>query len=237
MRPLIILSTMFLMATSAWAKVTEKNCRIYDVNDKNNVWEEGVGEFGDPNSDSDSQTVELWTSGRRTIHVGVGQMSWDEVRASIKTDTKPNKDKIILVKPNGSKVNIQIKLYPSERGSVYFLRKPTEKFLFVAKFDCSSTDEAVKANIDTALVKELTTKEYKALPKVVRDRLDSFDIAFAMGDGYYDVIDSKYYRVVNKKGELIGYKLWANMSYTEGDDTEATVTYDRNGLPLIDSLE
>lgn len=51
-------------------------------------------------------------------------------------------------------------------------------------------------------------------PKV-RAAFTEVDLAYEMGDGYYDVINSAYYMVFTKEGHLAGFMEAALMSYTE----------------------
>lgn len=49
----------------------------------------------------------------------------------------------------------------------------------------------------------------------VQEALKSVDLAFEMGDGYYDVIQSAIYMVFTKNGKLAGFMEAALLSYTE----------------------
>jgi hypothetical protein len=54
--------------------------------------------------------------------------------------------------------------------------------------------------------------------KAVRDALKDVDLAFEMGDGYYDTLKSALYMVFGTDGKVIGYMEAALLSYTEDDD-------------------
>jgi hypothetical protein len=77
----------------------------------------------------------------------------------------------------------------------------------------------------------LSPSQIKALPKAVKQSMSETDIAFEIGDGYYDLYELHTYQVLDpRSGEVVGYFEHAFLHCTQGDDVEAFVKYDRNGL-------
>lgn len=52
----------------------------------------------------------------------------------------------------------------------------------------------------------------------VKETLQSVDLGYEMGDGYYDVLKLELYMVFDKNGKLLGFMEAALMSYTEDPD-------------------
>ncbi len=70
---------------------------------------------------------------------------------------------------------------------------------------------AYPGNKNTKLIKFIDIKS-----SVVKEALQSVDLAFEKGDGYYDVIKSALYMVFTQDGRLAGFMEAALLSYTEG---------------------
>lgn len=60
--------------------------------------------------------------------------------------------------------------------------------------------------------------ELKDMPKVVSDTFATVELAFEMGDGYYDTLASAYYEVKDSNGAIVGYLEAALLRYTEDPD-------------------
>lgn len=231
----ILLASLSLSSIAVAAQKTE-SCRIYDVNERNNIWEEGLGETGHPSSDSDSQYLEITTVNSRVVRIDLGQGGW-----SNKTDKitkKKNADGIEYLIVEDSGIAVKIQVYESGRGAVSVRKRANGSFGFVAKVDCSSIDALKKTHYDDKNARAFSHEEFLKLPKVVQQRLNSVDIPYEMGDGYYDLKELTYFKVFSKDGEFIGYIAKALMYYTEDqDEVTAYVLFDRNGLRFGDVIQ
>lgn len=68
-------------------------------------------------------------------------------------------------------------------------------------------------------VSRMTATEFKALPPALRGALNSVDLPFEMGDGYYDFVSEKWYRVRSSfDGRVLGYLNQVRLSYTEDSE-------------------
>lgn len=54
-----------------------------------------------------------------------------------------------------------------------------------------------------------------ALPSKIVKALDQVDLAFEMGDGYYNLLASAVYEVADEQGRVVGYIEAGFLSYTE----------------------
>ena len=208
------------------------NCRVVSVNDSKNPWEEGLGVFGDPDADSDSQNVGFWWKGKKLESVSVGQMSWTP-NTQVVTITDDGKSTQYQIDYSKS-ASVLLKVYRSEMGVILHRPHFKNKWTMVGTFDCSSVKEVEAASKADKNVRALKSSEVKKLPKTTRDNLNRVDLPFELGDGYYDLKFSRYYVVNSKDGQdILGYLLWARLHYTEdNEDIEVLVRFDRNGLRL-----
>lgn len=211
------------------------NCRVVSVDPDLSVWEEGLGQYGDPNVDGDSQNVYFSMKNGKIDYIRVGQMTWDSDSAKI--TVKPliaemGTTYLYTVTEGGE--FLQLKVFPSQRGVVLHRPEPGAKLGAVATFDCSSVEEMETARPESRNARVMTSAQFAKLPKDVRDNMAKVEMAVEMGDGYYDLEKSKTYAVYSTANpqELIGYIEWGHFEYTEGDDVEAFVRFDRNGLRL-----
>lgn len=231
MNKINLLSVMVLsafLAQPASAKQPHaSSCRVANVS--YGLWEEGLGVFGTPDTDDDSETVSFNWKNKKITDVSVGQMSWNTKEHSITAKSSARNTAYSITTDDEA---ISVKVFASERGVVLIKESEETPWREVATFDCSSTKVVDAASTDDANVTELNKTQLKSLPKGVLDNLNAVDIPFEMGDGYYSIKQKKYYAVRKSKTskEVVGYLIWVELSYTEGDDTEAIVRFDRNGL-------
>jgi len=213
----------------SWTQLTAtESCRVVTVNESANIWEEGLGTYGDPEVDSDSQTVVLDATGNRVNEIAVGQMSWMADDAVLRKSTVQGKA-TWEAQPEGTDQKIRVIVYSSMRGIV-LLADGNSSFARVATIDCSSLQTLENAALVHDNVIRLSQVERRALPAAVRAEMSKTDIPFELGDGYYDLKWSRLYRVVEQDGSTAGYMEEAHLTYTEGDDVDVIVRYDRNGL-------
>lgn len=205
-----------------------ESCRVVTVNEATNIWEEGLGVYGDPEVDSDSQRVELTAVGSRIQEIRIGQMSWSRDEAVLRRSTSQGRT-TWEAQPEGTDQNIRIIIYPSQRG-IILLADGGSTHQRVATIDCLSIAELETSHIGFDNVTRLTNGERQALPARVRAEMAKTDIPFELGDGYYDLQWTRLYRVKNRNGVVVGYIEHAYLTYTEGEDVEVYVRYDRNGL-------
>lgn len=208
-------------------------CRVVTVVEANNPWEEGLGVFGDPEVDSDSQDVSFTWKGKKLQSISVGQMTWIPGTETITIDTEGTTSTYQIDYSKSS--SVLLKVYSSQRGLILQRGRIKDKWKTVGTFDCSPIDKVETASIGDANVKALKGQEIKKLPRLVQDNFGKVDLPFELGDGYYDLKVSRYYSVTEDSGDVFGYLLWARLSYTEDKDyVEVLVRFDRNGLRLGD---
>jgi len=224
----IVFVLMVVFESSMALAVTHGNdCRVVTVDQEVNPWEEGLGVFGDPESDSDSQNVNFNYGGS----IRVGQRSWKKNKLTIKESDSATEYLI----PEESGESVLLRIYPSERGVILYKERSSSSWQTVGTFDCASVVEVEKAVLDSGNIKVLSPVQFKKLPKLVRENLDSVDLAFELGDGYYDLNESKTYEVTSTKGAktVVGYLLWGSLHYSEdNEDIQAILRFDRNGLRI-----
>ncbi len=231
-----LMSLVFLAQSAAFGVVSHgEDCRVSSVNESANPWEEGLGVFGDPDVDGDSQAVSFEGTRANVAAIGVGQMHWIiDTDDTIEVTVEKNVTKYLLGNVD-SKSAVLLKVYPSERGIILYREKQSAKWQTIGTFDCSSVSEVEKASIRSSNVTKLGTAQVKKLPKSLRSNIDKVDLAVELGDGYYDLKASQLYAVNAKKDatQIVGYLLWAKLTYTEdNEDVVVLVRFDRNGLRL-----
>jgi hypothetical protein len=224
-----ILVIAFGVLAAHVAGASELKCRVVSVNESQNVWEEGFGTYGDPSVDSDSQEVTIESSGTTVNEVTVGQMRWQKSDGDKLSMTKANDKTNITIRPKDSAETIVITVYASQRG-VVLRADGTEGLGRVASIDCSSLKALETAYPGKRFVTQLSDRAFQALPKTIRTEMGKTDIPFELGDGYYDLKSLVVYVVKDRAGETVGYLKAAHLSYTEGDDVDVLVRFDRNGL-------
>jgi len=225
------MKTFFLIALSVFLTVpsiaADKDCRVVST-ESENPFEEGLGVYGDPDSDDDSETVTLPETGKAES-LSIGQMSWRTKNGDkISRKVTPRGATVYKVIPKGSDDYYAVITYKSERG-VLLLNEGGKDVAF-GTIDCSSLADVKAASIGAPGTKALTAAQRKALPKGVTANIDKLDLPLEMGDGYYDLKVTRLYEV-RKEGNVVGYLLWAKLHYSEdNEDVEALVRFDRNGL-------
>lgn len=226
-------------AVNAQAATEYKTCRIDRVNEAYNVWEEGLGVFGS-DADDDSETVVFAYNGKNMQYISAGQTTWRNKAGDSKityTQSKTKKGTSTIFSINGKTDAAQFTVNSDERGTFSYSQYK-KKFVTVATFDCSSVEDVNKVgwNFKAANVKLVSRAEYKKISKTVLTNMGNTDIAYELGDGYYDFINGtdRFYQVTAKGNpkKLVGYIFTAKYNYTEGDPVVALVRYDRNGLKL-----
>ncbi len=65
-------------------------------------------------------------------------------------------------------------------------------------------------------VTKMTNAQFQALPPALKRTLGSVDVPFEMGDGYYDLVSERWYRIRSTvDGRVLGYLNEVRLSYTE----------------------
>lgn len=236
------LSTLGLMGpvASAAPVTTYESCRVTAVG--LDVFEEGLGVYGDESTDSDSMEVTFRRRDGKVDKVSIGQMSWPG-DAGDSLVVKPTNEKgvtqYLITSRDPANVSgfvIQIKTFAKSQRGVAFYLSPAEtknNFKKLAEFDCRSVTTVQNSMIGNSNVEKMMEQQRKALSKRVRDNLDALDIGYRMGDGYYDVVRAEEFFVRESTGEVAGFLIRATVHYTEDDeDIEVLVRLDRNGLYL-----
>ena len=226
MKFVLIVLSVFLSIPSI---AGERECRVVRSED-NNPFEEGLGVYGDPDVDDDSEIVSLPETGK-IVSLSIGQMTWRTKDGDkITRQETPRKAVIYKVVPHKGKGYYAVVTYPSERGVL--LRNEEGEDSVFGHIDCSSVDEVKAASIGSPGTKALTAAQRKALAKEVTTNIDKLDLPFELGDGYYDLKATRLYEV-RKESKVVGFILWAKLYYTEDkDNVEVTTRFDRNGLWL-----
>jgi hypothetical protein len=216
------------------------SCRVESVSKLNDhVFEEGLGEYGNPSSDSDSEQIIIPSPlVAISTSVQVGQMSFRETDGHSLKVRVTNSSEIVDVKVKDGSYRLQIRYSRgSERGVVLYA-SGASKFQELATFDCSSVSLVESTEINNRNATRLSFEGTRRLAKKLRDRLDAVDFAVELGDGKYDLKEQRTYQVRDAGLQVVGYIVWARLHYTEdNEDIAAQVRFDRNGLRLSDEIE
>lgn len=89
-------------------------------------------------------------------------------------------------------------------------------FATSGEFDFGHPDEVLKETF--VFSENIEVIEFEALPKVVQKTMGDIEIAYELGDGYYDSLKEVYYQVLDESGNVVGYMKAGIYSYTEEDD-------------------
>ncbi len=233
-----ILATLLALSAQMSYAAYEKiyDCRNETIYAAGDFMEEGLGVYGELDVDSDSQEVTVSRDDGK-LHIGVGQMTYGlhEDRNEEITYKRVGTVDTYKVKWPGT-YELLLKFYQTGRGIVLYREQSADAWDEMVAFDCSPVKFLESAAIGETSVRKLSQSKFMRLPEKVRDRLNAVDMAFELGDGYYDVKDSQIYEVVKKEGRkyvLQGYILWSKLSYTEDPEfVEAEQKLDRNGLRI-----
>ncbi len=228
----LVISMVSIHSTSFAATTPEISCRVVKVIEDQNWMEEGLGTYGDPSSDSDSQKFEVFTKNGRLADIQLGQSSFEPSNGDVLLRTTEGNNKVFKINPADTDIELKVILYPSERG-VVLTAEGGKELAIMATLDCSSlkvlesTDPLLESN-----AKKMTAKQIAALPKSITDHMSKVDVPSELGDGYYDVKSVKTFRIFDTKDTslVVGYIDFYWLSYTEGEDITALVRFDRNGL-------
>jgi len=230
--PKIILSLFTLsLSLNSFAAREHLNCRVDEV--LNDNFEEGLGEFGSPDVDDDSEELVVASKNGKIEYIRIGQVH-SYATDGIITDKMNGTTRVIDATENDKSLRLQVRLFPSQRGIVLFTESGSTQLEKLATVDCMSVGNVEKANETLSNVKKLSYAIIQKLDKKILNRIESVDIPFELGDGYYDQKAWYLYAVMNPDNlnELQGYIVRAELNYTEGDPVEAYVRFDRNGLRL-----
>ncbi len=225
---LSILGAVALGSNAAFA--AELTCRVVTVNESANVWEEGLGVYGSIDADDDSETVFIKTIRRQPTSISIGQMRFHSGNTKLLTHKSDEATTSYFIQVSDE--NIQVKIYTaSERGVILRKEIGDARFKQVATIDCSSIEQLETVVAGSSNLVRMTASEVKSLPKAVKAAMSQTDIAFEIGDGYYDLYELHTYKLLDQRsGDVAGYFEHGFLHYTEGEDVEAFVKYDRNGL-------
>lgn len=190
-----------------------------------------------PAADSDSQELSFRNENGKITSLSVGQMMIFDGEDGVITQKLEGSTKIITAKDSSRRLTLQLRLFESQRGLVLFA-ETSGNLKKLATVDCLSLSDLESSNDSSPNVFRVGFAETKRMDQKVFKRIESVDIAFEMGDGYYDQKSWNLFRVMNpKKGtELLGYLVKADFSFTEGDDVEVSIYFDRNGLRVTKDL-
>lgn len=221
-----------LVSTSLQAATQDILCRVASVNEANNPWEEGLGIFGSPNTDSDSQEVHIKLKDGKPVRISVGQPSWTAGRnATLTTESLADRTLYKATDSAGEELVIGI-FSETQRGYVLFKESSADALQKTATFDCSSTDVVLNSNPGETNVQKLTKSQMNALPEAVKQHMAEIDFVDGLNDRGYRLELLNTYKVTNRDGSLAGFIAVGHLSHVDSDDVEALVVYDRNGLRL-----
>lgn len=229
----VIFSLLSISTIASASDKLETTCRVVTVNESKNWLEEGLGVYGDPEVDSDSQEFDVYVQGGRLTSVKLGQMRFSSEKGDVLSRTLQGKNKSIKIDVGDSDTELRVVIYPSERA-VVLTAEGGEKLAVMATLDCSSVKDLTSTDPTSRAknVKKLTSQDLAKLPQSVKEQISKTDVPFELGDGYYGVKSYKAYKIFDKKSneQHVGYVYLYKLSYTEGDDVNAVVRFDRNGL-------
>lgn len=212
----------------------EERCRVVSLNEEVNPWEEGFVVFGE--GDSDAGEVIFRSTGNKLNAIKIGQMVFSKkfgAKILVTLAEKETKYKI-----SDENQDILIRVYSdSSRGIVLRKEAGESTYSQLAKIDCLNVDHVETADRELENVSLMNSQELRALPAEVQANFSKVDIAYELGDGYYSVKKVTVFKVMDRNTNVVlGYHHYAICSYTEGDDVEALVRFDRNGLRIGEVL-
>ena len=191
------------------------------------VFEEGLAETGGSTYNTEAQIVTVQgDDNNREVRVGETTISAaDRGEISVRETARET----TITAYDGYSETIQLKIYKaSEKGVILQKEKNAVRFTTVAEIDCADYSEIKRALESGRNVseREVTSRQ---VPAEVLRKINQIEVAFAMGDGYYDVKSETLYEL-SINGVVSGYRLQSELSYTQGDDTTAHTYFLANGV-------
>jgi hypothetical protein len=223
MKTLIVLS-LFSLVTSVMAKDVNHHCDVLTIHN-DNVFEEGLGATGSTAADDDAESVTIkFENDEQTLSIGQHNFSADDNDKMLLEDGP----KYTKVTASNSTQSVQVTVYKTSKlGVVLQKDKGEKKYKLVAELDCNNYAQVKKQILKRqGQIKEIKSK---LLPENVLNRMNQVDVAFEMGDGYYDVKNERVYSVTIA-GKLVGYIMETDLRYTEGDDLTTETYFLKNGV-------
>ncbi|MCX6116229.1 MAG: hypothetical protein NT027_01705 [Proteobacteria bacterium] len=230
-----ILSVSFSVESSLFAGTNpDLSCRVVRVETPANWMEEGLGTYGDPESDSDSQEFQVFKKDGRIEEIKLGQNRYSHQNGDVIAGLGLRGDDLFKIDIADSDIRLTVRIYPSDRGVVLTSEGSSDSEI-MATIDCSSVAELEAADPfseQATNLKKLSQRDISKLPKRVLDQKSKTDVAVELGDGYYGVKSVVTFQVFDSDAmtEVLGYIDVYSLSYSEGDDVTALVRFDRNGL-------
>lgn len=224
-----LLSTLTLALSLPAFAANNLHCRVISVVESENIWEEGLGKYGDASVDDDSETVVLPVKGKvSSIHVG--QKWWSQGKDGAVLSRKIHNGETTFNVTVDGQPEAQLKLYDSELGLL--LLKKDSKWVKVATFDCSSVEDLLNVSITDERAHLMSKTALSKMNKEVLNNIQEVEFSVELGDGYYSPTEIRLYEVISEEGVLMGYIAWEHLNFTEGDPVTAWLYFDRNGLRL-----
>lgn len=225
----LILSLIMAAGLTAQAN-TKLTCDTVNLLD-DNIFEESLGETGDPFSDDDSEGASIKiTKAEQSIRIGQIGFSSKRLKVTVK-----NTSTELSVTAVDKTFVVQVKVFKkSGLGIVLHRDIKATKYTPVVEIDCNDYTEVKKDMVNQAVESELIDK--KDIPFDVTRKMDVIDVAYEYGDGYYSVESEQYY-LLSVNGNIVGYVLESYMSYTEGDDTTVRTYFLTNGVRFAGPIE
>lgn len=128
-----------------------------------------------------------------------------------------------------------LKIYKkSKLGVLLGKNQGTSKYKMLAIFDCNDYSKEMKIILN-ADIDRLKRTNFNKISKDTLNVMNSVDLSFEKGDGYYSVIKEKVYAVKGKR-KVIGYIIESELSYTEGENEFSTNYYLANGIRIGSDL-
>lgn len=223
-----ITTSLMLLAISASAADLNLKCDVVTLND-DNVFEEGLGETGLYDVDSDSQVVTAVIS-TTLKSLNIGQHSFDSDDKNMKISLTETDLKIKITAQMAKTQTVILDVNKASMKGVVLQKDASEKrFKVVAEVDCN--DNAKLKSLILSNSRKIKSEEVsaKAIPKKVLNKINQIDVPFEMGDGYYDLKSEKYF-ALSLDEKVVGYALESYMTYTEGDDTVVYTYFLANGV-------
>ncbi|MES2802631.1 MAG: hypothetical protein V4654_09090 [Bdellovibrionota bacterium] len=222
------LIALFIIGSSVAANASDikLKCDVVNLHD-DNVFEEGLGETGDSNADEDSQAVSV-EIGESSKDVSIGQHSFSSDDKDMKISRKDSSALISINVQMGKVQTIKVKVYKKSLLGV-ILQKDSgiNSYHTVAEIDCNDYTKTKELILSGKVASKEIDKA--TLQKAILQKISNIDIAFELGDGYYDLKSEKLMEL-SLDGKVVGYELQSNLSYTEGDDAETYTYFLANGV-------
>lgn len=224
---LFVLSTsLFLSSITAQASSLEISCDVVKLL-TGRVFEEGLAETGGSTYDVEAQIVKVEID-EAFQELRVGET---EVRSfdGAKVTARSTATETVVTGDDMRKEVIQLRIYKAlGKGVILQKEKSATRFTTVAEVDCNDYTEVKKALESGRNVTERKVTVSQVPAEIMR-KINQIEVAFEMGDGYYDVKSETLYEL-SIRGQVAGYRLDSELSYTQGDDTTAYTYFLANGV-------